>query len=41
MKLTEKLRDEQFKEDFSSLTSNSNKTINSSQFANKTPPAYS
>lgn len=41
MKITERLRDEQFKDDFSSLTSNSNRTINSSQFANKTPPAYS
>lgn len=41
MMLTEKFRDEQYKDDFSSLTSNSTKTLNSSQFGNKTPPPYS
>ena len=41
MKMAERLRDDQFKDDFSSLNSNSSKALNSSQFGNKTPPAYS
>jgi hypothetical protein len=41
MKMAERLRDDQFKDDFSSLNSNSSKALNSSQFGNKTPPVYS